>query len=68
MITGHRWISSIVYKPEIEKLIMMAVNQGVKHFFCGMALGVDQLAAEVLIYHNLKWTAVLPCARGNASY
>jgi len=62
MITGHRWISSTLYKPEIEKLIRMAVNQGVKHFLCGMALGVDQLAAEILSYHKLDWTAVLPCA------
>src|SRR4028119_1317853 len=62
MITGHRWINSQGYKPYIEKLIMMAVNQGVKKFFCGMALGVDQLAAEVLIYKKLKWTAVIPCA------
>ncbi|MEG4587229.1 SLOG family protein [Microcoleus sp. MOSTC5] len=62
MITGHRWINTQGFKPYIEKLIMMAVNQGVKKFFCGMALGVDQLAAEVLIYKKLNWTAVLPCA------
>ncbi|MEG4248726.1 SLOG family protein [Microcoleus sp. Pol10D4] len=61
MITGHRWISQS-YKPYIDKLIMMAVNQGVKKFFCGMALGADQVAAEVLIYRKLNWTAVIPCA------
>ncbi|MEG5175579.1 SLOG family protein [Microcoleus sp. B3-D7] len=61
MITGHRWITSSLYLPEIEKLIMMAVNQGVQHFFCGMALGTDQLAAQILIRHKLKWTAVIPC-------
>jgi uncharacterized phage-like protein YoqJ len=68
MITGHRWIYSQSYRREIERLIMMAVNQGVKHFFCGMALGVDQLAAEVLIYRKLKWTAVLPCADQHAKW
>jgi uncharacterized phage-like protein YoqJ len=61
MITGHRSIG-LSYRIQIEKLIMMAVNQGVKKFFTGMALGVDQVAAEIFIYHKLKWTAVLPCA------
>ena len=67
MITGHRWCSQN-YRREMERLIMMAVNQGVKHFFCGMALGIDQLAAEVLIYHKLKWTAVLPCTDQHAKW
>lgn len=59
MITGHRWFD---YNIPISKLITMAVNQGVSHFYCGMALGTDQVAAEILIYRKLKWTAVIPCA------
>ena len=59
MITGHRWFN---HRPPIEKLITMALNQGVSHFLCGMALGVDQVFAEALIHHQLKWTAVIPCA------
>ncbi|MEG5063149.1 SLOG family protein [Microcoleus sp. B3-A4] len=61
MITGHRYITNS-YRVEVDKLIMMAVNQGVKKFFTGMALGTDQVAAEIFIYHKLKWTAVIPCA------
>lgn len=58
MITGHRWFN---YNIPIDKLITMAINQGVKHFYCGMALGADQLAAEILIARKLKWSAVIPC-------
>ena len=59
MITGHRWFTN--YKPPIDKLITMAITQGVKHFLCGMALGTDQVAAELLVSRGLKWTAVIPC-------
>ncbi|PSB52161.1 DUF1273 domain-containing protein [filamentous cyanobacterium Phorm 6] len=59
MITGHRWFD---HNPPIDKLITMAVNQGVTHFLCGMALGTDQVAAEVLSIRRLKWTAVIPSA------
>ncbi|MEG3842622.1 SLOG family protein [Microcoleus sp. herbarium14] len=60
MITGHRSIKNCL--PEISKLVTMAVNLGVTNFLCGMALGVDQCAAELLIMRGLKWTAVIPCA------
>ncbi|MDQ2096752.1 MAG: SLOG family protein [Tychonema bourrellyi B0820] len=59
MITGHRWFD---YNIPIHKLITMAVNQGVTHFLCGMALGTDQVAAECFISRGLKWTAVIPSA------
>ena len=59
MITGHRWFN---YNIPIDKLITMAINQGVTEFFCGMALGTDQVAAEILVRRQLKWTAVIPCA------
>lgn len=61
MITGHRRYGSL-YAPEMDKLITMAVNQGVTNFLCGMALGADQVAANLLVGRGLKWTAVIPCA------
>ena len=59
--TGHRYIS-VFYKSEINTLIDMALNQGVSHFLCGMAVGTDMLAAECLVDRSLSWTAVIPCA------
>ncbi len=61
MITGHRWCGEH-HSTNIEKLIEMALNQGVSHFLCGMAIGTDQIAAKILVRRNLKWTAVIPCA------
>jgi uncharacterized phage-like protein YoqJ len=57
--TGHRDITNI--KDGINQLIDMALERGVTEFFNGMALGTDQLAAEVLIERQLHWTAVIPC-------
>jgi uncharacterized phage-like protein YoqJ len=57
--TGHRDITNI--KDGINQLIDMALERGVTKFFNGMALGTDQLAAEVLIERQLNWTAVIPC-------
>jgi len=57
--TGHRDITNI--KDGINQLIDMALERGVTKFFNGMALGTDQLAAEVLIERQLHWTAVIPC-------
>ena len=57
--TGHRDIINI--KDGINQLIDMALDRGVTEFFNGMALGIDQLAAEVLIERQLHWTAVIPC-------
>ncbi|MBE9256581.1 SLOG family protein [Dolichospermum sp. LEGE 00246] len=57
--TGHRNIDDI--KDPINQLIDIALKRGVTEFFNGMALGTDQLAAEVLIKRKLNWTAVIPC-------
>jgi hypothetical protein len=43
--TGHRGINSSVSKS-INKLIDMAIVQGVTEFFSGMAFGTDLLALE----------------------
>ena len=59
LITGHGWFK---YQIPIDKLITMAANQGVSHFVCEMALGTDQVVAEILIRRKLKWTAVIPGA------
>jgi len=59
--TGHRYIT-VFYKADLNKLIDMALNQGVSDFLCGMAVGTDLLAAECLLDRALPWTAVIPCA------
>jgi uncharacterized phage-like protein YoqJ len=58
--TGHRNVTDVVAFP-LGRAIHMAVDSGINHFFVGMALGSDQLAAKVLVSMNLPWTAVIPC-------
>lgn len=58
--TGHRHIDYL--RKEINQLIDYACQLGINQFYCGMALGSDQIAAELLIGRKLRWTAVIPCA------
>ncbi|WP_374825305.1 SLOG family protein [Aerosakkonema sp. BLCC-F183] len=60
--TGHRYIDEFGFANHINQLISYARQLGTTEFYCGMALGTDQIAAKLLIKHQLKWTAVIPCA------
>lgn len=66
--TGHRWINRehSGWRSGVKQLINLALTQGVTEFLIGMALGTDQLAAEILTQQQLKWTAVIPCADQDA--
>ena len=69
VFTGHRELgeeftskTEKTLKAEIERLI----NLGVTHFYCGMAMGFDLLAAEKVLswkkkYPSVKLIACLPC-------
>jgi uncharacterized phage-like protein YoqJ len=61
MITGHR-DARCVSDTAINRLVKMAIAQGISHFYCGMALGVDQAFARILTTYPVTWTAVIPCA------
>ncbi|MDB9513909.1 SLOG family protein [Kamptonema animale CS-326] len=60
LFTGHRYITS-AWNREINHLINLALECNVNEFFVGMALGSDQVAAEILTKRKLNWTAVVPC-------
>ncbi len=56
--TGHRNVTNI--ESQVNQLIQLAKQQGVEHFYCGMALGTDSIAARMLTAQNIPWTAVIP--------
>jgi len=60
--TGHRTVKST---PEnitaINQLIDKAIVLGIEKFYIGMAIGLDLLAAEILIQRNLPFIAAIPC-------
>ncbi len=61
-ITGHRNINREIGLYGIKLLIDKVQNEcnDIEHYYCGMALGTDQLFAEYLIEQNLPFTAVIP--------
>jgi uncharacterized phage-like protein YoqJ len=76
--TGHRpqtitylWdeasAQSLELKAKLEKAIIYLIdNKGVTHFISGMALGVDMIAAEIVLelkskYPEIKLECALPC-------
>lgn len=76
--TGHRpqsipylWdetsAQSLKLKSKLEKAIVYLIeNKGVTHFISGMALGVDMIAAEIVLdlkkkYPNITLECAIPC-------
>jgi uncharacterized phage-like protein YoqJ len=60
--TGHRHCYPTV-REGLQQLIRIALDTGIDHFYCGMALGTDLMVANLLLAQGLEWTAVLPCPR-----
>lgn len=60
-ITGHRRINYQVVRRGINQLTDLAIQRGFTTFLTGMALGTDQLAAEIWTERYLTWKAILPC-------
>ena len=61
--TGHRNLVDSRYNINaINNLIDLALEKQTTNFLIGMALGTDQLAAQILTKRNLKWTAIVPCS------
>ena len=61
-ITGHQKLESYNnkwIKDELWRLIdAIQVNEG----FTSLAIGADQLFAEVLLTHGMPFTAIIPCS------
>ena len=82
--TGHRpselpWeydefgIRFCFFKHRLKKAIVTSVEQGYKHFISGMALGVDMIAAEIVIglkatYPDIILECALPCINQTAKW
>ncbi len=60
-------------KQALEHHILHLVLSGTTHFYTGMALGVDQWAASIVLdlkrtFPGIRLTAVLPCATQAAKW
>ena len=82
--TGHRpehipWLRDENSHPTrklkmvLTETIDIAINEGYTDFYCGMARGIDTLAAEIVIEkaklnNNIRLHAALPCPEQNMSW
>lgn len=82
--TGHRptqlpWqynesgIRYWAFKRRFRKAIISSIEEGYKHFISGMALGVDMIAAEIVLelkatYPDIILECALPCINQTAKW
>ena len=63
--TGHRELDKNFSVSKLKKEIKSLLERGVETFYCGMALGFDMLAGEIVVkykkkYKNIKLVACIP--------
>lgn len=65
-ITGHRELENIDWvKTKMQELIY---ELKIIYGYTCLAVGADQLFAELLIVNNIKFTAVIPCTNYEATF
>ncbi|WP_083624830.1 phospholipase D-like domain-containing protein, partial [Planktothrix paucivesiculata] len=60
-ITGHRCIIRPKAELGVNQLTDIAIERGFTTFLSGMAVGVDQAAAQIWSERGLSWKAIYPC-------
>lgn len=63
--TGHRYDTADLDTALLDRIILNLMKGGTKNFYCGMAMGFDLTAAQIVLkYKNLygaKLIACVPC-------
>ncbi len=62
-----------VFKEDLEKIFINAIEYGIHTFLTGMAEGFDMIATEILIklkekYKHIRIIAVIPCKNQEAKW
>lgn len=70
--TGHRQVEDNFDVNRLEEVISAYVEEGYCTFLCGMAVGFDMIAAEIVIklknkYPEIRLVACIPC-EGQSRY
>ena len=73
VFTGHRQLEYDFDQGRLQQAIENFIQQGVQTFYCGMALGFDLLAAELVLafkktYKDVKFIACIPCYNQEKSF
>lgn len=70
---NERGIRFLIFKRKLRQMIFSSIRNGYKHFISGMSLGVDMLAAELVIelkqnYPEIILECALPCINQTAKW
>lgn len=70
---GEFGVSYLVFKAMLKHQIKKAIKRGFNYFLCGMALGVDTIAAKIIlnlkkIYPHIILECALPCTNQSARW
>ncbi len=73
VFTGHRSLGEDFSAERLEDAILQMINEGITTFFCGMAIGFDLLAAEIVLSikeknPQIKLIACIPCEAQDKYY
>lgn len=61
-ITGHQNLGEASTVEWVRESLSAAISQhDVTHGYTALAIGADQMFAEILLAHEIPYTAVLPC-------
>lgn len=70
--TGHRVLDSRFDEELLDRVILNLIKSGTRNFYCGMALGFDMQAAEIVLRHkknyDVRLCACIPCEEQNKYY
>lgn len=70
--TGHRDFCEERYLEQLDSAILKLIEDGVKTFYCGMAMGFDLACAEIVIKYKEKYAvkliACIPCTDQEKSF
>lgn len=69
--TGHRFLDSRLDINLLDRVILNLIKSGARNFYCGMAIGFDIEAAEIVLRYkksyDIKLCACVPC-EGQSKY
>ena len=70
--TGHRQVENNFDASRFEQVLTAYIEEGYTTFLCGMAVGFDTIAAELVLklkekYPRIKLIACIPC-EGQSKY
>ena len=63
--TGHRQLDSRFDRNLLDRVILNLIKSGARNFYCGMAMGFDMIAAEIVLKYResypVRLCACVPC-------